>query len=229
MNNKKYQIREDFFDEVNTEEKAYFLGFLYADGYNNENRGTVRLSLKQSDIEILQKLRNIIYLTERPLLFDKSKGEEFISCYLDICNNHISKRLAELGVTQAKTFTIRFPTWLTKDLYRHFIRGYFDGDGYVGFYKIQAKTCISQKSKFSIVSNTSFCQSLSVIIKSQFGFDCRIEDKKCASGNIKGVCLNGRLQIIKVLDWLYQDSSIHLERKFNKFQELKNYKPWKRK
>lgn len=35
---RKYEINQDFFDEINTQEKAYFLGILFADGYNNYDK-----------------------------------------------------------------------------------------------------------------------------------------------------------------------------------------------
>ena len=49
------KINKNFFNKIDTEEKAYFLGFLYADGYNNTDRNSVALSLKEDDKEILEK------------------------------------------------------------------------------------------------------------------------------------------------------------------------------
>ena len=52
----KYPFNIHFFDEINTEEKAYILGFLYADGYNMEERNTVAISLKKEDSYILERI-----------------------------------------------------------------------------------------------------------------------------------------------------------------------------
>ena len=45
------------FDTIDTEEKAYWLGFMYADGYVQNNGNSVELSLKGSDVEHLEKFR----------------------------------------------------------------------------------------------------------------------------------------------------------------------------
>ena len=59
---RKYSINETFFDIIDTQEKAYVLGLLYADGYNNTDRNSVSLGLKETDREILDKVRKITIL-----------------------------------------------------------------------------------------------------------------------------------------------------------------------
>ena len=65
---RKYEVNESFFDVIDTEEKAYFLGFLYADGYNNTDRNSVNLSLKETDKDILIRLNNLIQ-PDKPLQY----------------------------------------------------------------------------------------------------------------------------------------------------------------
>lgn len=133
---RKYTLDESYFDEINTEAKAYFLGLLYADGYNNEERNCVQISLQEQDKEILE-LFNKEIKSNRPLLFLNLKkyNKNNQNCYrLSISSVKISKRLKELGCLQKKSFKIIFPTFLREDLIRHFIRGYFDGDGSFGSY-----------------------------------------------------------------------------------------------
>src|SRR5690606_34041342 len=69
---RKYNIDETFFDVIDTEEKAYFLGFLYADGYNNTDRNSVALSLKEDDKEILEILNNLLQ-PNKPLQYVEIK------------------------------------------------------------------------------------------------------------------------------------------------------------
>lgn len=118
---RKYEINEDFFDEFNTQEKAYFLGILFADGYNNYDKGNIRLSLQEGDIQILNDLKELLYVNnDKPL--GRSKKENCNDLlYLDLTNKHISSELKDLGMVQNKTFLITFPK-ISNNLYNHFIR-----------------------------------------------------------------------------------------------------------
>lgn len=135
---RKYPLKEDFFDNIDTEEKAYVLGLLYADGNNNEERNSISLGLKETDKEILEKITALIQPTKPLQYVDVScsrKKEGFENsqnqCRMVIASKHISHRLVKLGCGKAKTHILTFPTkeQVPSHLIRHFIRGYFDGDG----------------------------------------------------------------------------------------------------
>ena len=213
---RKYPIDETYFNKINTEEKAYFLGFLYADGYNNTDRNSVSLGLKETDKDILVKLNNFLQPT-KPLQYIKyrnikSRGfENSQNQYrLVIANKHISQKLKELGCEKAKTFNIIFPNWLKKNLIRHFIRGYFDGDGYFG------------KQGICIIGTESFCKSLSNIFRKQLNINTYIRTRHPErKHNIRMLETNGRRQIKKFGDWIYKNSNIYLKRKYNKYLSLK--------
>ena len=160
---RKYPIQEDFFDVIDTQEKAYILGLLYADGYNNTDRNSINLSLKESDKEILDKITKLIQ-PSKPLRYintykarQKEGFENSQNQYrLVITNKHISQRLVELGCGKAKTHNLTFPTeeQVPSCLIRHFVRGYFDGDG-----------CISGAvKKVDIVGTEKFLKTVQVIL-----------------------------------------------------------------
>ena len=69
---RKYPIDTAFFDNIDCEKKAYFLGFLYADGFNDESRGITRLQLQERDKQILEDL-NILIQPTKPLQFVDNK------------------------------------------------------------------------------------------------------------------------------------------------------------
>ena len=71
---RKYPIQEIFFDDINTEEKAYILGLLYADGWNQTERNSVSLSLKEADKEILDKVTSLIQPT-KPLKYINTSNQ----------------------------------------------------------------------------------------------------------------------------------------------------------
>jgi surfactin synthase thioesterase subunit len=62
---RKYQLKKDYFDSINTPEKAYFLGILYADGCNSPETNSVRLILTESDKTLLEQLSNLIHITHQ--------------------------------------------------------------------------------------------------------------------------------------------------------------------
>lgn len=225
---RKYSLNECYFDEINTEEKAYFLGLLYADGYNNEIRNCVQLTLQESDKEILE-LFNKELNSNRPLGFINLKiyNKNHQNCYrLSISSKKISNKLKQIGCPQKKSFIITFPNVeiLPNNLIRHFIRGYFDGDGSFSCY--YNKPCNCFKWCACIVSTEDFCQTLGNLIKNElninFFIDKRHKNSKTATRQLH---ISGTNQVNKFLNWIYDDSSVYLNRKREKFKCMKNYLP----
>ena len=146
--NRKFEIHEYFFDVIDTDEKAYFLGFLYADGNVKTNKNMVVLSLKESDREILERLNKLIHV-DKPLFVEKNKrdGNRENTVGIRICNKNITDKLIKHGCHPNKTFTLTFPEWLNESLYSSFIRGYFDGDGYIGIIRDSRKDKIGKENK----------------------------------------------------------------------------------
>ena len=209
---RKYNIDETFFDIIDTEEKAYFLGFLYADGYNNTDRNSVALSLKEDDKDILEKLNNLLQ-PKKPLQYVKIKTTNSSNQYrLVIANKHISQKLVELGCDKAKTYSLMFPSekQVPRHLIRHFVRGYFDGDG-----------CVSNRV-FSMVGTECFLISVQKIMIDKLGLTKTKFDKrhKNRENNITSIRYCGSGNIRKIMEWFYADATIYLGRKYDKF---KNY------
>lgn len=125
-------LNESYFDEIDTPNKAYILGFLYADGYNNRINNSIVLSLSKEDREILEKISKEVG-SNKPLFesdyVNKNDGTERHMLILTMASKHMCEALEKWGLTQNKTFTITFPDFLREDLIPHFVRGYFDGDG----------------------------------------------------------------------------------------------------
>lgn len=228
----KYPIRENIFDFVDTEEKAYWLGFLYADG-NVSKSNRVRLSLAEEDIEIVKKFSNFIFEQERIKFYqqpeDRKSSQNLV--YVDVCNKHIAQTLTKLGCPPKKTFILTFPIWLDKNLHNHFIRGYFDGDGCLSNYKEKQKgrgknnkdVFVSEyeKSHFSILSTKEFLTSLQIIF-SELGINSSLSKRhKERKNNNFTLTVNGNRQIQRLMNWLYQDATIFLQRKYYKYLELK--------
>jgi len=214
----KYRFDIKFFDIIDTEEKSYLLGLLYADGYNMEGRNTVCLHLNVKDINHIEKIKKILK-SNHPIkhLSNRTRNQFGIN----LTNKWFSKKLAELGCMQAKTFKIKFPTTdqVPDNLIQHFIRGYFDGDGCIQYrYTKRSKREVFQ---ISFVGTENFCNKLRLIIQNKFNINGYMNTRHPERNhNIRQLIYGGNLQVQTVLDWIYKDSSIQLDRKFSKYLHL---------
>lgn len=213
---RKYNLNDNYFSSIDSEDKSYFLGLFFADGYNNERKHSVRLLLKDSDIDILLEFKK--YINSESPIHSCISNKIYKQCYIDICSKNISSDISKLGCTQKKSLTLKYPNITDYNLNRHFIRGYFDGDGCIYLkYRINK---IKQKSPVCVVSvcsTESFLESLNNIISKDIG----ILGKKIKCGNVYNLWIGGNKKAIKFLDWIYNDSSIYIERKHYKYIQFK--------
>lgn len=131
---RKYPLDENVFEVIDTEDKAYWLGFLYADGYVSDSKNDIEIGLAEKDIEHLNKAK-IFFKTNRPLhkKVKRMNGKEYIGYRLLVTSNKLKADLINKGCTPKKSSTLKFPKeeQVPSTLLPHFIRGYFDGDGSV--------------------------------------------------------------------------------------------------
>lgn len=214
--NKKYTVNDNYFKTIDNEEKAYWLGFLYADGYvrmKYERSGELRLKLGIKDrehIELFTKClesNHPIKDTESTVFVNGKEHKSDVSL-VSIYNTKIVKDLYEHGCTNAKTFTIEFPE-LREDLVRHFIRGYFDGDGHIS---------IKKNRKNAIAGLTSGSDLFIEYLNKHF-IENGIEFKISINNNCKILYVYRYDDILNLYNYLYKDSNINLYRKKEKFIE----------
>lgn len=213
----KIPINESYFQNIDSEKKAYFLGLLYADGNNLEKSGRVRIGLLATDQQILKDFSREIYLgQERIQRFPKSQH----LAYVVICNKKISQDLAKHGCVNRKTFILKYPQ-IDQKLIKHFIRGYFDGDGCL--------SCSVQKNHynkfyFDLLSTYELLNGIQSYIKENLDINSTLKKRWPKRNNNNWTLrVSGNNQILKLCNWMYNDSSTHLDRKYNKYLELVEY------
>jgi hypothetical protein len=209
----KYKINEKYFDNLDTEDKNYFLGLLMADGHNNGKN--VSIALSGDDKIILEKLSSIIYENYRPLLTNNLSLINKLhkdSHKLYICNMNICKRLSDIGMTKNKTYDMKFPKEIDDiNKFRHFLRGYFDGDGCV--------TIQNKRITFSIVGEFSFLTDM--LSKISEYLNIKIVNKIYKTSSFASEIKIGSKKIVRELyKFMYQDSNYFLERKKIKFDDF---------
>ena len=212
--NYKYSLNENFFQEINTEEKAYWLGFLMADGCildQPQRSKRLTIALKKDDISILHKLNSSLEsnskVHECKIKTGKFKDVEY--CKLSISNEKLCQDLISLGCTPRKSLTLKFPD-IKDELIHHFIRGYFDGDGsvFTSNEKHHRSKKIIKIIYVDFTGNKEFLESM--FNKTNIGTIKCIKKTASQAYNYR-VKRNPRCKLF--YEYLYKDANIYLERK----------------
>lgn len=214
-----YKVNEDFFKCINTEEKAYILGFICADGHIEKDRLNITVSIKDRDI--LEKIRYAMHSNhpikevQRTNPYKKTNRENLILSELMIGSVELVKPLFNMGLTTNKTYTLNgdILRYIPKYLIRDFLRGYFDGDGNVFFGRRYSS---GYKYNVNICGNEDFLlKSFQVYFPSNNKLYKDLYSRQCYVWKIS--------QKDKVRDfmyYLYYNSLIFLQRKYNEFRKI---------
>ena len=201
-----HDLNEFFFENIDTEEKAYWLGFIFADGNISKNNKCFQIVLHKDDKEHLFKMKKSFGATQP--VFDV-RGKYF---GVSIKNKAFCRHLINLGVTPRKSKTA-IPPSLPVSLERHFWRGVIDGDGSINYSKNKDRFAIG------IVGSKGIVFGFKEFINS-FGIGRKINPKESKiSQNIYAFAVEGKRQIAALAEILYDNSNIYLDRKFNKSLE----------
>lgn len=213
--NRTYYLDENYFENIDTDDKAYWVGFIAADGclYHPKDgrQDILSISLAIQDKEHLEKLQKNLK-TNKPLsISSHGRNKEFKHASLQISSNKISKDLQKIGVTPRKTYSVQWPKIEEKFL-PAYIRGYFDGDGYIS-HKIERDNLHSVHVDIvGFLENMKNFQAylLSKGIKTSISLDKR----KYKIQNFCSLRLNNKKEKQKFLHLIYDNASVYLDRKY---------------
>lgn len=227
MRKRKYKFDEDYFEIIDNAEKAYWLGFIAADGYitkKQKGKGQNIFGITLHEREPLEKLLKCLNSDKVILSYDwsqsKNKYSDKTEYKLLFVSNKMVSDLEKNGIVERKTFKLKFPHGIiNKSLYSHYVRGYFDGDGSV-FYSI------SRGKKDEILS-VSICGTFSFLddLRKELLFltkesKCLYKDERTGTDtwNLK---LYGQSRALDFYQFIYKDleNNLLLERKKQKFDD----------
>jgi hypothetical protein len=221
LTNRRYNLNHEYFKIIDSEEKAYWLGFLYADGCVRKTKSGSQVVLKLSikDESHLIKFKNNIE-SEHKIVYNQSKtiskkGTHSVSsnCLIRVSSNEMVNDLINQGCVSRKTFIIDAPN-IKEKFYKDFIRGYYDGDGNF-FYNEKTKmsvitiVCASKKFRTFLIDVISELPNIGKIHEDNDKFTIKIV-------NIVG--------IVSFLDYIYNDSKIYLNRKKEYYDRYREYR-----
>lgn len=214
-NNQKFTYNSGVFKSIDTEESAYWLGFLFADGYvSTDPKYRLELALAEIDYEHVATFKNFV-APDKPLSKKVSflQNRPFNSYKFYAINKELVIDLINHGCTPKKSSTLKFPTTVPDDLLKHFVRGYVDGDGHISIHKGKP---IFQVSCGSI----DFLNSLQNYFEKHVKGYSVVRITKDKRSNVFSLGKGGRPSVTRILEHLYGSSTVHLARKYNKFREI---------
>lgn len=214
---RKQSLNIEYFKEINSPEKAYWLGFIAADGCLHKTK--YKLSFCVKDPDILYKFKEAIGAGSpvgNVFVFDKRTKKEYEQYNLQINSKEFCQHIRNHGVDENKSATFYFPN-INKEFYSHFMRGLLDGDGYI---MIKYSTKRKNKTIRAGMLSTPEC------IK--FIWDYLVEELKFPFQKIVNTkwgyidAISIQKDALKFLDWLYQDSTeaTRLNRKYKLYAEF---------
>lgn len=233
---RRSDLNENFFDVIDSEVKAYWLGYLAADGTirvresgidkdgKKRNRGnSIHLKLSTMDETHLIKFRDVVcpnsVLKYATSVVTTRKGNISTSynVTLNLYSNHIVSQIIDKGVGPRKTFTVGKPN-IEEKYIRHYLRGLFDGDGTVSIHH-------SRSMRYSIASASEKMYEFLYEHLKSLGIDVKRYGINCVIGK--------RDDTMRFHDYIYKDATVWLERKRDKvnsvFDRLNEIKKWEEK
>lgn len=218
---------ENIFDSIDTEEKAYWLGFIYADGYISSDplkgvfQYSFELQLSIKDKDHLQKFADFIgYKKELKDKRTHCDTGEYNSTRLMINSKHLWETLNNYGCTPRKSLTLQFPDeniFKDRSLIRHFIRGYFDGDGTLGVYDSRTDKYIYSKVSCSVLGTEKFLGKIRDFLKFPKNIPNAGSDSHPCKAFKLAYCTREALAVSYIL---YARSTVYMKRKYEKYLEF---------
>lgn len=202
-NRRIYSVNENYFDEIDDEYKAYWLGFLAADG-GVTGKYRLKINLKYDDYDHLYKFKKHIEASNFIEYYHHPKKHPLVR--LTITSKSLVESLAKYSIIPNKTYIVKPPN-LSQDLILHYWRGVFDGDGcisktlYNSYYTWVAHYC---GNKYMVESFRDWIASHG------------IKPKKI-SKHLNSFQINYRAKkdFLKITTILYQGANVYLDRKYS--------------
>lgn len=225
------RVRQNFFEKIETEMQAYLLGFYAADGNINEKRKTFRIHLQKFDSELVYLYKDMISPDARLFTMKercvKGRDGKIVTAHesigVDINSSKLCNDLVNLGFGYNKTYDELHLPNIDTSLIRHFIRGYFDGDGSICYH--YCKPDLKWHKNERVRGQVSICGKTKTMLEEIQNFlkTNDIKSSMCFTNRDKMWVLSvPKSQLKKLYNLFYDDSYFYLNRKFNKFDYYVN-------
>jgi hypothetical protein len=220
----KYSIDEYAFDNTNDPNVAYWLGFIYAEGCISKSDSPVynllSVQLDILDVEHLYKFKYFLSAENPVHIYNRKAGnfrgipckkQDRVYCDFRIFNPHITSQLINTGIIKDRNQSYKLDQTISNTVFRHWLRGYIDGDGYIG--KNNPRITITGQPELLIWIKSRMKDNLGLT----YDYPIRYNHTRV----VGSIMYNGRYLSHNICDWLYRDTNVFMERK------KQNYLSWK--
>jgi intein/homing endonuclease len=200
----KIKYNRHIFDNIDTSDKAYWLGFILADGYLNYNKNMLRIKLNGIDEMHLLKFINFVGGDDTMLKVQYHNTTNNKLNYVSLYSKEIKEALVSLGIRQGKSEKETIPN-IPESLHKDLIRGIWDGDGFIR----ENKTGIGLVGSYEVLS----------FVQQHLLKNLNIQPLKIHShGTIFKIEYRSQKNFPQILEYLYMNSNTYLDRKYNLVQ-----------
>lgn len=202
------ELNHCYFDNIDNDEKAYWLGFLAADGCVTINQKyKISLGLKSTDYEILQRFRKAVESSRTITYLTRGKYEQVRFA----CNSkHMVESLGQYGIIPRKSLRLELSDNIPASYYSGFVRGYFDGDGSIYFEN-------PRKPSFTLVGTKPFLKRVQEIMMQEIGLN---KTKIRTKSSVFELRYSGINTVRAIGEWIYQDARFYMKRKRERFNTI---------
>ena len=227
---RKHFFNENYFESIDSEDKAYWLGFIAADGSiiksSEYNSYRLQIALAHVDSKHLNMFLEHINANDikvkimNPSGFtDGLKCKETARIILNsykLCND-----LSKLNIHQNKTYDIEMPN-ISDDMITHYLRGLFDGDGSYYYHYDTKYNRYRYSFEFVSASKIMAYQVQEYLLSKNINTNIYVRKSTSSDNDVYRLMTGSKKEMLKIIYLLYSDAHIYLDRKYNKINEIKN-------
>jgi hypothetical protein len=203
---RKYTLNESYFEKIDTAEKAYILGFIYADGNIDKQKRALAIHLKKDDVFILNFIKKSLNSNQPFMIYD----DKYI--LLKITSKKLCSDLVRANIQPNKTYVTKSLPY-NGEFFSHFLRGFFDGDGSIWSAKNNPHDYGA-----SFTNNLYVLTEIKDFLKNKLNINSHIRHEKDEGNNFScSLKIRGSVQLKTIYDFLYKDDFFSLKRKKDRF------------
>lgn len=213
------KFNQDYFEVIDSERKAYWLGFIMADGGIIEKVGvkgtitgkTLSVEIKKDDDYLLKELVKDLEADKKVkyCYSEKQRGEfkkPKHNAYIRFGSRKMCDDLEKYGIVPRKSLITNNIPDIPKEYIRHYIRGFFDGDGSVNVHKKwDVLTCV-------FYGTTETLEILQAQLMNDLDFKERVIVKQ-KNHNVSLYAFGSQEDVRAFYKYIYEGATIYLKRK----------------